>query len=277
MKNSRKFLSLSLVVFLISLLLGGCKDGTLEDIFDRRGKDRKKDKLQVIDNSEFGKILVDGDKRSLYFFAGDVAGESNCNGGCADVWPPLIGKVSQLKIAMYLDKDDFSTIQREDGEYQITYKGWPLYYFSPEGDGVREEPGETLGDGRGNLFYIAKPNYTVMLGNQSVEEGADPVIYMVDDQGVTLYRSINDDENVSNCAGGCAGVWPPFVAPEKLVLPSSLSENDFSEVEREDDLGPQLAYKGSPLYYFTPDEKIRGNTLGQGGAGETFFVVEPVF
>ena len=36
-----------------------------------------------------GTYLTDGDGRSLYLWAGDGAGKSNCSGNCATSWPPL--------------------------------------------------------------------------------------------------------------------------------------------------------------------------------------------
>ncbi|MEK6481749.1 hypothetical protein WJR50_29665 [Catalinimonas sp. 4WD22] len=268
------FRPLSLAIIVLSLL-SSCKD-EVEDLFGGDEEEEETElKVQIASNGEFGDILVDQDNQSLYFFAGDVSGESNCNGGCAGVWPALAGEAYELELGSGLSNGDFSAITREDGQKQIAFKGWPLYYFSPEADGVLEAPGDTQGDGRGGVFHIAKPDYSVLLGQQSVVEGEDPVVYLVDEFGVSLYRSINDGENVSNCAGGCAEVWPPFEAPEELIIPSSLSPDDFDSFYREDDLGPQLTFQGSPLYFFTPDEGKRGSVLGQGGAGETFFVVEP--
>lgn len=232
--------------------------------------------LRLATDGDYGKILVNGENQSIYFFAGDVTGESNCNGGCADVWPALTGELSELELGEGLDYADFHTTEREDGQKQLTYKGWPLYYFSTEGDRVLEAPGETLGDGRGGLFHIAKPDYSILLGRQTVTEGEEPVVYLVDDRGVSLYTNTGDDENSSNCAGGCAGVWPPFKTPEKLVVASSLSLDDFYTNDREDDLGPQLAFQKSPLYFFSQDEGKRGSVLGQaGGPNQTFFVAEP--
>ncbi|TRZ46158.1 hypothetical protein [Robertkochia solimangrovi] len=60
-----------------------------------------------------------------------------------------------------------------------------------------------------------------------------------------------------------------------LALPSSLDPEDFSYLKRENNLGPQLSFLGSPIYFFTPDDNTRGNVNGEGGAGETFFSVKP--
>lgn len=271
MKNDRKFFNLlGLSVFVLLLFTACTKTEEETPVEEEYGLS-----IQVIHQSGFGNILVDQDRQAIYFFAGDVTGESNCNGGCADRWPAVLADLYDLEIDAYLNKSDFSTVNRADGTKQITYKGWPLYYFSPESDGVLEQPGETLGDGLGGLFHIAKPDYTLLLGRQPVVEGGDAVLYLVDDRGVSLYLNNADEENKSNCNGGCAGVWPPL-KEAALVLPSTLNDYDFGSVQREDDLGPQLSFKGSPIYFFSQDEGNRGSVLGQGGGpNQTFFVVEP--
>lgn len=233
--------------------------------------------IQLAENGTFGSIMVNQNNQSMYFFAGDVTGVSNCNGGCADVWPPVIEDLSQLELGAGLNATLFGNITREDGQNQITFKGWPLYYFSPDADGVLENPGATLGDGRGDAFYILKPDYSIFFGRQVLEEGAEATLYLVDENGVTLYFTAGDNVNVSNCAGGCAGVWPPSKVPENMILPSLLGSNSFAIVDRNDELSPQLSFMGSPLYRFTPDEGVRGNVLGQaGGPGANFFVLEPL-
>lgn len=158
--------------------------------------------IQVINSSKFGYILTNQNKQSIYFFAGDVTGQSNCTGGCADTWPAVIGNIAELDLSSNLDRSDFGTFIREDGQKQITYKGWPLYYFSPEKNKILELPGETLGDAKGGVFHIAKPDYTVLLGRKVVTEGEEAVVYLVDDRGVTLYLNQADELNKSNCTGG---------------------------------------------------------------------------
>ena len=237
-----------------------------------------KEKLYIdrVDHPTYGYILTNREKQSMYFFAEDVKEPSQCVRGCEDVWPPvIIDFLYNLEYNSSLEGSYFDTYTRDDGRKQLTYKGWPLYYHSPNGDGQLEARKEVLGDGKGGVFHVAKPDYTVLLGKRAVETGKEPVTYLVDDYGVALYLNTPDGVDVSNCAGRCAEVWPPF-KKEKIVVPSTLKDYDFKNISREDGLGPQVSYKGYPLYYFIQDEGKRALLLGQGGGpNNTFFVVGP--
>jgi len=78
--------------------------------------------------------------------------------------------------------------------------------------------------------------------------------------GKTLYMFDKDAAGKSNCNGGCAAAWPPF-----MVANPALAGGDFSMVKR-DDGASQWAFKGMPLYFFAGDAKA-GDVNGdkQGG------------
>jgi predicted lipoprotein with Yx(FWY)xxD motif len=91
--------------------------------------------------AEVGKILVDSEGMTLYYFQKDQkgSGKSRCEGACAEAWPPLTteGKpeaMTGVKAAM------LGTIKRDDGTTQVTYAGWPLYTFVED-----KKPGEDNG------------------------------------------------------------------------------------------------------------------------------------
>ena len=83
---------------------------------------------------------------------------------------------------------------------------------------------------------------------------------MASKEGKTLYTFDKDAAGKSNCNGGCAAAWPPF-----MVANPALAGGDFSIVKR-DDGAPQWAFKGMPLYFFAGDAKA-GDVNGdkQGG------------
>ena len=172
--------------------------------------------VNLEDSNEFGSYLVDGEGRTLYFFAKDANGESACEGGCEAAWPVFHGE--ELEIGEGLDAADFGTITRPDGSKQTTYQGWPLYYFASD-----ENAGDISGDGSGDVWFVAKPDYSVMSANQDIADiEGDSDRYLVDAKGNTLYFFLNDEEGISNCEGGCLASWPSFAGSNSVVLPSTL-------------------------------------------------------
>lgn len=82
---------------------------------------------------------------------------------------------------------------------------------------------------------------------------------MVSKEGKTLYTFDKDTAGKSNCNGGCATAWPPFV-----VANPALAGGDFTIVKR-DDGASQWAFKGMPLYFFAGDAKagdVNGDNQG---------------
>jgi predicted lipoprotein with Yx(FWY)xxD motif len=91
--------------------------------------------------SGVGKVLVDSEGMTLYYFEKDQkgSGKSKCESACAEAWPPLTTEgepeaMAGVKAAM------LGTIEREDGSTQVTYAGWPLYTFVED-----QKPGEDNG------------------------------------------------------------------------------------------------------------------------------------
>jgi predicted lipoprotein with Yx(FWY)xxD motif len=98
-------------------------------------------------SGDLGEYLVDGDGNTLYLFMPDEGGgESTCYDDCAANWPPFEGEASAGE---GVDTALVSTTARTDGTTQVTYNGWPLYYFG--GDAA---PGDTNGQGVLDIWYV---------------------------------------------------------------------------------------------------------------------------
>ena len=223
--------------------------------------------VKLADDATFGKILTDADGMSLYFFSLDTKDTSACTtSGCLGAWP--IFYQENVIADTGLEPADFATIDRADGEKQTTYKGWPLYYFA--GDSAA---GDTAGDMVNNVWFIAKPDYSLMyvraqlVGNDGnnylgdYTEGDGLTFYITDIDGRTLYGFLNDTKDTNNYTQSDFsnnGTWP--IAEITLdKIPSILDAADFGSI---DVFGrTQLTYKGWPLYYFGPDG-ARGDNKG---------------
>jgi predicted lipoprotein with Yx(FWY)xxD motif len=91
--------------------------------------------------------LADGSMMTLYTFAKDMPGVSNCNDNCAKNWPPLTAAADAKPMG------DWTIITRADGTKQWAYKGMPLYKWIKDG-----KPGDASGDGMGQgAWKVAVP------------------------------------------------------------------------------------------------------------------------
>jgi predicted lipoprotein with Yx(FWY)xxD motif len=102
-----------------------------------------------------GKVLVDSNGMTLYYFQKDQNGESACYGACEQGWPPLTteGAPQAGEGAM---ASKLGTTKRKDGTVQVTYNKWPLYTFVED-----KKPGEDNGtDSKafGASWYPLHPN-----------------------------------------------------------------------------------------------------------------------
>jgi len=69
-------------------------------------------------------VLTNAKGLTVYWFAADSPGKSNCNGDCAAYWPPVTGSPSTSGVP-----GTFSTTTRTDGTKQVTWNGHPLYTY----------------------------------------------------------------------------------------------------------------------------------------------------
>ena len=106
-------------------------------------------------NTRYGRILFDGRDRVLYGFTRDKrGGKSSCYGACARAWPVYFskGRVAALR---GVRQSLIGRVRRRDGRYQVTYNGWPLYFYAHEGP--REVRCQNV-DEFGGLWLVVKPN-----------------------------------------------------------------------------------------------------------------------
>ncbi|MBC8082065.1 MAG: hypothetical protein H7Z21_02535 [Hymenobacter sp.] len=242
--------------------------------------------VRLTTTDALGAHLVDAQGNTIYYFARDLAGTNNCTGGCAAVWPLFYEP--NLVLGEGLQAADFATITTADGKPQTTYKGWPMYYYAPAdaaGQNVREPAGEVRGENVGNVWFVLKPDYALLLARTSVvnktTSQSTTKSFLVDNQGRTLYTFGRDQTNPAtqptNCAGNCVATWPVYLEAGRN-LPSNLRSADFGSITRPD--GPngttrqQTTYKGLPLYYYAPDGAVRNKVEGD-GIGNIWAVATP--
>jgi len=259
---------------------------TISSCHRKDGVDRSPVFVVKLNNyTSLGSYLTDNSGRTLYYFANDSASVNSCSGGCAKVWPIFhTDSLTSQFIGDGLSLSDFGEITISGGIKQNTYKGRPLYYYAPSNGGTNklEAPGHTSGEGVGGVWFVAKPDYTIMLtraqlvGNNSknyifdtagtpsptYSEGNGKSIYFTDAKGVTLYIFKPDKFNTNTFTKPDFSndpVWPLYQM-DKIVVPSVLDKSLFGVITV---FGKkQMTYKGWPLYYFGQDAMTMGATKG---------------
>jgi predicted lipoprotein with Yx(FWY)xxD motif len=88
-------------------------------------------------DSQFGRVLFDGEDQAIYYFDKESGSKSECYGACAEAWPPVLTE-GDPQAGGGAQAGLLGTTQRDDGTTQVTYDGRPLYYYAHEGTGVVE-------------------------------------------------------------------------------------------------------------------------------------------
>ncbi len=83
-------------------------------------------------------VLTSAQGFTLYWFVPDTSAKSNCNGSCAQIWPPVKGPAAAGSGVT----GKLGTITRSDGSTQATYGGHPLYTYTAD-----TAPGQANGNG----------------------------------------------------------------------------------------------------------------------------------
>ncbi len=135
--------------------------------------------LNVKNQQPYGEFLTDAQGRALYLFTPDEnADSSRCNDACATAWPPLVTTGDPSTVAPNLDRSKLGTITRPDGTKQVTYNGWPLYYFARD-TGPNDIQGQDV-QGFGGEWYLISPQgqkieQTGQHGQQPRQPGQQPM------------------------------------------------------------------------------------------------------
>jgi predicted lipoprotein with Yx(FWY)xxD motif len=101
-------------------------------------------------DSTLGKIIVDGEGKTLYMFTPDEGGTPTCYDDCATAWPALkADDAAAVTAGAGLDASKVSVVDRTDGGKQVKYGEYPLYYFANDA-----AAGDVNGQGLNDKWYV---------------------------------------------------------------------------------------------------------------------------
>lgn len=118
-------------------------------------------RIETATKQPYGQYLTDASGRTLYMFMADEQGKgaSACYDACAQAWPPALAGQGGPEAGPNVKKDMLGTFERRDGSRQLTYNGWPLYYFVKD-----RGPGDVTGqdvEAFGGEWYLVAPDGSV--------------------------------------------------------------------------------------------------------------------
>ena len=230
-------------------------------------------------NDDLGSFLVDEKGMTLYLFTKDTPNTTVCYEKCAVAWPPLLTAGDPVA-GEGVDASLLGTTARTDGTVQVTYNGWPLYYYEKD-----KAPGDVVGQNVGDVWFVISPAGEMIntaaaateppaaaTGAATVSLAEDDTLgsFLVDDKGMTLYLFTKDTPNTTVCYEKCAVAWPPLLTTGDPVAGEGLDASLLGTTERTDGT-VQVTYNGWPLYYYEKD-KAPGDVTGQ-DVGGVWYVV----
>ncbi len=105
--------------------------------------------VMLHEDAKLGKLLVGSNGMTLYVFDNDSQGKSACDNGCAENWPALtVPSENETLSAGEGVTGTLAVITRDDGKYQVTINGLPLYYYAKD-----TKAGDTTGQGVGEVWW----------------------------------------------------------------------------------------------------------------------------
>ena len=235
--------------------------------------------ISLGENDTLGSFLVDDKGMTLYLFTKDSPNTTVCYEKCAVAWPPLLTTGDPVA-GEGVDASLLGTTSRTDGTTQVTYNGWPLYYYEKD-----KAPGDVVGQNVGDVWFVVSPAGEMVEttaaatqapaaaeGTTTVSLGENDTLgsFLVDDKGMTLYLFTKDSPNTTVCYEKCAIAWPPLLTTGDPVAGEGVDASLLGTTNRTDGT-VQVTYNGWPLYYYEKD-KAPGDAVGQ-DVGGVWYVV----
>jgi predicted lipoprotein with Yx(FWY)xxD motif len=155
---------------LLALLVAACghKGTTTAGSSPNAGGSSAMATVNSTDISGTGRVLVNGDGRTLYMLTADKGGKVTCTSTeCTAAWPPLLLSAGESAPVGGggVTASMLGTAKTPSGKMQVTYNSWPLYTFS--GDAAA---GQVNGQGIksfGGVWHPLAPSGQPLTGSAS--------------------------------------------------------------------------------------------------------------
>ena len=112
--------------------------------------------LWAVQSGPLGVVVTDGGGLPIYRYDrdGTKPPTSACTGDCTQQWPPVVLSGNNQPELDGVDPALVGTLQRPDGQRQLTLAGWPLYRHTGDDGGLAT----TYGNGLDKAWYAISPS-----------------------------------------------------------------------------------------------------------------------
>ncbi|GFJ75998.1 hypothetical protein [Phytohabitans houttuyneae] len=109
--------------------------------------------LKIAQLAGLAPLLVNAKGRTIYRFDGDSNDPpaTACVEDCLKTWQPVLAP-NGVEVDAGIEEDLVGTVERPDGNKQLTLNGWPMYYFHED-----LSLGQTAGYGTGDAWFPMSP------------------------------------------------------------------------------------------------------------------------
>ncbi len=114
--------------------------------------------IQLATKEPYGQYLVDASGRAVYVLEGSrqgpqaAAGGRSCTGECLAEWPPVVTQGTPTA-GQGVNAGQLGTTAANDAQ-QVTYAGWPLYYYRGDA-GQGSTSGQEIHDRWGGWYLLS--------------------------------------------------------------------------------------------------------------------------
>ena len=111
--------------------------------------------LWAVQSGPLGVVVTDGDGKPIYRYDrdGTKPPTSACTGDCTKQWPPVVLSGNGQPELDGVDPALVGTLQRPDGQRQVTLAGWPIYRHTGDDGGLTT----TYGNGADGAWFAISP------------------------------------------------------------------------------------------------------------------------
>ncbi len=111
--------------------------------------------LWAVQSGPLGVLVTDGDGLPIYRYDrdGTKPPTTACTGDCSKEWPPVVLAGNHQPELDGIDPALVGTLQRPDGQRQLTLAGWPLYRHTGDDGGLTT----TYGNGLDHAWFAISP------------------------------------------------------------------------------------------------------------------------